>query len=88
MLLNETWQEKRKLSGSISTDLIDKLYNLAIKNGALGGKILGAGGGGFLLFYVPQFKQKKFLLNFKDYVNVPFTFSTEGSKIILNNNKK
>jgi hypothetical protein len=37
---------------------------------------------------VPQFKQKKFLLNFKDYVNVSFTFSTEGSKIILNNNKK
>jgi D-glycero-alpha-D-manno-heptose-7-phosphate kinase len=88
LLLNETWQEKRKLSGSISTDLIDKLYNLAIKNGALGGKILGAGGGGFLLFYVPQSQQKKFLLNFKDYVNVPFTFSTQGSKIILNNNKK
>ena len=83
LLLNETWQEKRKLSSSISNNLIDELYNLALKNGALGGKILGAGGGGFLLFYIPEEKQRNFLLKFKNYVNVPFKFSTKGSEIIL-----
>ena len=83
LLLNETWQEIRQLSSSISNYLIDKLYNLALQNGALGGKILGAGGGGFLLFYVPQNKQRNFLLKFKNYVNVPFRFSNNGSEIIL-----
>ena len=83
LLLNETWQEKRKLSSSISNNLIDELYDLALKNGALGGKILGAGGGGFLLFYIPEKKQRNFLLKFKNYVNVPFKFSTKGSEIIL-----
>jgi len=83
LLLNETWQEKRKLSSSISNNLIDELYDLALKNGALGGKILGAGGGGFLLFYIPEEKQRNFLLKFKNYVNVPFKFSTKGSEIIL-----
>jgi D-glycero-alpha-D-manno-heptose-7-phosphate kinase len=83
LLLNETWKEKRQLSSSISNYLIDKLYNLALQNGALGGKILGAGGGGFLLFYVPQNKQINFLLKFKNYVNVPFRFSNNGSEIIL-----
>ena len=57
----------------------------AIKNGALGGKLLGAGGGGFFLFYVPYSRQKYFVNYFKKLINVPFKFSSEGSKIMFKN---
>ena len=53
-LLHETWQLKRGITHKVSTDALDEIYAAAIKNGALGGKLLGAGGGGFFLFYVPQ----------------------------------
>lgn len=56
-ILNESWQKKRELAGSISNPVIDELYETAMSNGALGGKLLGAGGGGFLLFYCPKEKQ-------------------------------
>ena len=56
--------EKKKLSQSISNNKIDQLYNISIKNGAIGGKLLGAGGGGYLIFYVPESKQKKIKKNF------------------------
>ena len=56
-LLDYTWQLKRGISSGISSDSIDDQYNRAMKAGALGGKLLGAGGGGFLLFYVPKEKQ-------------------------------
>ena len=59
-LLHESWIEKKSLSSVISNSSIDNIYNDAIKNGALGGKLLGAGGGGFFLFYVPLQKQKNF----------------------------
>ena len=57
-----------------------------MKNGALGGKLLGAGGGGFMVFYLPISKQKKFVQNNKDIKFVPFNFTNEGSKIIFNEN--
>ena len=82
-LLNDTWVEKKKLSASITNPAIDKIYNMAIKNGALGGKLLGAGGGGFFIFYVPYFKQKKFIKYFKRFITIPFKFTSEGSKIIF-----
>ena len=80
-LLDKTWQLKRRLSNEVTTDSIDELYQKGIEAGALGGKLLGAGGGGFLLFYVPQRKQKavKKALNL---LEVPFEFEDEGTRVI------
>jgi D-glycero-alpha-D-manno-heptose-7-phosphate kinase len=84
-LLNEGWKLKKSLSKVISNKKIDNLYEFAMNNGALGGKLLGAGGGGFILLYIPQQKQKKFFKKIKHVLNVPFNFSDEKSQIILNN---
>ena len=66
------------------TDIsIETIYNVAIEKGALGGKLLGAGGGGFLLFYVPYFKQKYFINHFKKMTTIPFNFTKEKSDIIF-----
>lgn len=82
-LLNETWHLKKKLSNKITQPEIDDLYEKAIKAGATGGKLLGAGGGGFMLFFVEPEKQRKFKKILKDYLEVPFKFDFEGSKIIV-----
>ena len=73
------------MSEKISNDTIDEMYSLAIENGALGGKLSGAGGGGFLMFYVPHYKQKNFIKHFRNLINIPFKFSSEGSNIMFNN---
>ena len=83
-LLHHAWIEKKELSSSISNHKIDELYQTSIQNGALGGKLLGAGGGGFLLVYMKKEKQKKFLSKIKNITNIPFKFSNEGCDIILN----
>ncbi len=82
-LLNSAWYLKKKLGKSISNNKIDELYNFALKNGALGGKILGAGGGGFLLLYMKKKDRIKFLNKNKKIINVPFKFSNSGSEIIF-----
>lgn len=82
-LLDYTWKIKRGISNSISSDIIDQQYSEAIKAGALGGKLLGAGGGGFLLFYVPIEKQDSVKNALKDQLYVPFQFENEGTKIIF-----
>jgi len=82
-LLNETWHQKRELSKLVSNNKIDYLYEKGISNGALGGKLLGAGGGGFLLFYVNSNKKKKFLKFFNNNVIVPIQLSNVGSEIIF-----
>ena len=84
-LLNEGWKLKRSLSKVISNKKIDNLYEFSMNNGAMGGKLLGAGGGGFMLLYVPYHRQKKFFKRIKHVINVPFNFSEENSQIILNN---
>ena len=84
-LLNNAWHLKKKLSNSITNKKIDQLYQLLIKNGALGGKLLGAGGGGFLLMYVEKKFRKKFLKKLPNLINITFKFSSEGSKIIFKN---
>ena len=84
-LLHDSWLEKKCLSSSISNSSIDNIYNQALKNGALGGKLLGAGGGGFFLFYVLPENQKFFLKKMSYFTNVPFKFSFKGSKILFNN---
>ena len=85
-LLHESWQTKKKLSNKISNSSIETIYETAIKKGALGGKLLGAGGGGFFLLYVPIEKQKKFIKHFNKFVHIPFNFEKLGSKIIFNHN--
>ena len=84
-LLHESWLEKKSLSSFITNSSINEIYNNAINKGALGGKLLGAGGGGFLLFYVPHFRQKNFVKYFKKLITIPFKFSTEGSTILFKN---
>ncbi len=84
-LLHSAWVLKKNLSKSISNSKIDNLYAAAVKYGALGGKLLGAGGGGFLLMYMKKNYRKKFLRNFSNIVNVPFKFSNEGSQVIFKN---
>ncbi len=81
-LLDMTWKLKKQTGGAISTGSIDEFYEKAIKAGALGGKLLGAGGGGFLVFYVqPEYRQS--VMNaMKDLMHVPFLFENGGTKII------
>lgn len=81
-LLDHTWQLKRTLSDRISNSEIDALYNKAKMNGAIGGKIIGAGGGGFMLLYVPQENQKALIQQFKDFKIIPFKFEKDGTRII------
>ena len=82
-LLDEGWSLKRTLSSKISNPLIDEMYAKAKSLGALGGKLLGAGGGGFLLLYAKPERQPAIKEAFKDYLRVPFSFEDEGSRIIL-----
>jgi D-glycero-alpha-D-manno-heptose-7-phosphate kinase len=84
-LLNESWFKKKELSKNISSELIDNIYSKALKNGALGGKILGAGGGGFFLFYVKEEKLVNFKKSFSNYPIIPFKFEKKGTHIIFNN---
>ena len=81
-LLHESWKLKKTLSNNVSNSFIDHIYEIAMKNGAIGGKILGAGGGGFVLFFVkPEDREcLKEALSF--LLNVPFRFETSGSQII------
>ena len=83
-LLGETWNVKKKIGNSVSNPEIDFLYNKGIRSGALGGKLLGAGNGGFLLFYVKNNNKKKFLKDFSKNVVIPVEFSYGGSSIIYN----
>jgi D-glycero-alpha-D-manno-heptose-7-phosphate kinase len=82
-LLNKSWVLKKTLSTKISNNLIDNIYETALSNGALGGKLLGAGGGGFILFYVPKKKQKAVRQALDKLNNVPFNFDNQGSSIVL-----
>ena len=82
-LLHESWQIKRSLSAKITTPAIDAIYQDAIKAGAIGGKILGAGGGGFMLLFVQPEKQQKVRDQLNHLVNVPFKFESTGSRVVL-----
>ena len=85
LMLNETWKLKRSISDKISNNMIDDIYQKALNSGALGGKLLGAGGGGCLLFYVPEEKQDNVRIALSDLYEVDFKFENEGTKIICNN---
>lgn len=86
-LLHEAWILKKELSAEIASPQIDQIYDTAIKHGALGGKLLGAGGTGFLVFYVPAQKQKSVREALARYLCVPFKFEKEGSVLIYKGSK-
>lgn len=81
-LLNESWLIKRGLTSKISNATIDKIYSIAIKTGAIGGKLLGAGGGGFMLIFAPPEKHKLIREKLKKFLYVPFQIEHSGSQII------
>lgn len=84
-ILNEGWLLKRSLANSISNPLVDNLYDQGMAAGALGGKLLGAGGAGFVLFYCPEDKQESLRKQMSAYTEMPFKFENYGSKIIYMN---
>lgn len=81
-LLDHTWRLKRQTGSRVSTNDIDGLYEKAIQAGALGGKLLGAGGGGFLLFYVQPDKRENVEKAMQGLMRVPFTFENGGTRVI------
>lgn len=81
-LLDTTWKLKRQTGASISTDSIDGLYEKGIEAGALGGKLLGAGGGGFLVFYVQPEKRESVMSAMRDLMYIPFRFEDGGTRVI------
>ena len=80
--------EKKALSSLITNSKINDIYDDAIRFGALGGKLLGAGGGGFLLMYMRQDQRKKFFKKNYQLINIPFKFTSTGSEIIFDQLKK
>lgn len=84
-LLNETWMIKKKLSSAVSNSRINNVYNTCISLGAKGGKLLGAGGGGFFLIYANPDVQKKIKKKLNKFTVLPVEFTNLGSEIIFNN---
>jgi D-glycero-alpha-D-manno-heptose-7-phosphate kinase len=82
-LLHEAWQCKRSLSASVSTSEVDELYERALSLGALGGKLTGAGGGGFLLIFAPPSRHSRIREELKRLIYVPFKMESSGSQIIF-----
>ena len=84
-LLHESWMLKRSLSARVSTPAIDAMYDTARKAGAIGGKITGAGGGGFLLLYVEADRRESVRKALCNLLHVPFDLDHAGSQIIFSN---
>lgn len=83
-ILHKNWEQKKKLASGITDDNINDLYKRALDAGALGGKISGAGGGGFLLLYCPRERQNQIREVLKDVRELPFLLERDGSKVIFN----
>ena len=81
-LLHETWQLKRSLTAKISPGFVDEIYQRARSGGALGGKLLGAGGGGFMLLFVPPDARPSVAAKLADLIQVPFAFETGGTQLV------
>lgn len=81
-LLDHTWKLKRQTGSAVTTDSIDALYEKGIKAGALGGKLLGAGGGGFLIFYVEPDYREQVKQAMSELLYIPFTFENSGTSVI------
>lgn len=85
-LMHQAWQIKRELSLKITTPFIDKIYKKAMASGALGGKLLGAGGGGFMLFFAKPEDHEKIRKTLGNLLSVPFAFDKSGSQVIYHSN--
>ena len=83
-LMNEHWQHKKKRSAGMSNGAIDDCYNHALANGAVGGKLVGAGGGGFLLFYTTDKPRLLRAMRDKGLNEVRFQFDFEGTAVVIN----
>jgi D-glycero-alpha-D-manno-heptose-7-phosphate kinase len=83
-LLAINWENKKKLASAVSNDHINQMVEVALANGATGCKIAGAGGGGFLMSYVPVQNQEAFRAAMSTYKELPYTFDPAGSRILLN----
>jgi D-glycero-alpha-D-manno-heptose-7-phosphate kinase len=84
LLMHEHWLNKRSRSNGISNEFVDMVYNGAVQNGAVGGKLVGAGGGGFLLFYAKDKQKLRVYMKSHDLQEVRFKFDFEGTKVVLN----
>ena len=80
--MDESWRLKSSMSSKITNSAIDALYNLALKQGAIGGKILGAGGGGFMLIFAEPKYHENILKELKDFLIVPFKFDSNGTQLL------
>ena len=85
-ILHEAWELKRSITTNISNSEIDDYYNIAISSGAIGGKLLGAGGGGFLLFYIPENKRENLKNNLSKLFSLDVNFDFSGSRITYYDN--
>jgi D-glycero-alpha-D-manno-heptose-7-phosphate kinase len=83
LLLHEAWLAKRSLSAQVSNSQVDELYTRAQAGGAIGGKLTGAGGGGFMLLFVPPDRQETVKAELDNLIHVPFRFEPSGSQIIF-----
>ena len=81
-MLDHTWKLKRQTGAAVSTNSIDELYAKGMAAGALGGKLLGAGGGGFLVFYVQPERQDSVRWAMRDLMHIPFAFEDGGTRVI------
>lgn len=82
--LHESWQLKKQMASQVSNSTIDELYEVARQAGAVGGKITGAGGGGFFMVYCPYEKQKALRTSLSKLQELPFRLEADGSKVIFN----
>ena len=82
-LLHEHWEHKKRRSGGISNPQIDAWYTLAMNSGAVGGKLVGAGGGGFLMFYAAERNRLRRAMSAAGLEEVRFRFDFEGTKVVM-----
>jgi D-glycero-alpha-D-manno-heptose-7-phosphate kinase len=87
-MLNESWLLKQQRSKEVSNNSIDTIYDTVRRHGAIGGKIIGAGGGGFMLVFAEPECQKAITTALDDFLRVPFRFENDGSQVIFNNEPK
>lgn len=87
-LLHDSWELKKSLSPRVSTPYIDSIYDTAIAHGALGGKLMGAGSSGFMLFYVPRRRQADVRQALDRFVEIPFQIAADGCTLLQNGHRR